>query len=197
MSEDPDRPLLSAVAEGREDALRELMVRHKEAVFRFAYRFLQNEADAAEIAAETFVRVYRNAAKFQPRAKVSTWIFTIASNLCRDHARKAWRHKVFSLFAPDADSREHNPTTPESRLADDQPNAGESLALRESVAEALAAVDALPLKLKSPFILQVLEEKSQRECAQILGISEKAVETRVYRARKRILNTLEHKRTSS
>jgi len=188
--DDPDKALLFAVAEGNERALRELMVRHKEPVFRYAYRFLKNEADAAEIAAETFIRVYRNAGRFKPKAKVSTWIFTIASNLCRDYARRAWRRKVFSLFAPTGSSGEDEGPSLEDQLSDSQPNAAETTELRDSNVRALRAVDELTPKLKAPFVLHVLEEHSQRECARILGISEKAVETRIYRARKQVVNIM-------
>ncbi len=188
MPEDPDKQLISAIAEGSEHALRELMERHKDAVFRFAYRWTRNEADAAEIAAETFVRVHRHAARYTPRAKVVTWIYSITANLCRDHARKAWRRKVVSFFSAAHEGENESGPSPEERIADTRPTADVALLRSETTARALALVDALPPKLKGPFVLQVMEENSQRECAEILGITEKAVETRVYRARKRIID---------
>lgn len=184
--EDPDRRLIVAIAEGSEHALRELMEGYKEKTFRFAYRWVRNEADAAEIAAETFVRVHRHAARYKPSAKVSTWIYSITANLCRDHTRKAWRQKVFSIFSFAHDDDNGGPS-PEERIRDPRPTADEDLLRSETTAQALALVDSLPSKLKAPFVLHVIEEHSQRECAEILGITEKAVETRVYRARKRIL----------
>jgi len=187
-----DIALLSLMAGGDEAALRELMSRYKESVYRFAYRFLQNEADASEVAAETFIRVYRKANDFKPTAKVSTWIFTITSNFCRDYARKAWRRKVFSLFGSPPGSTDEDSPTLEDAIADDKPDAGETTALRDTAAQALRAVEALPSKLKAPFILHVLEDHSQKECAQILGTSEKAVETRIYRARKLIAKAMEN-----
>lgn len=187
--EDPDRPLIPAIAEGNERALRELMERHKDKVFRFAYRWVRNESDAEEIAAETFVRVHRHAARYLPRAKVATWIYSITANLCRDHARKAWRRKVFTLFSPARDDGSGGPS-PEERIPDPRPTADEDLLRSETTAHVLALVDSLPVKLKAPFVLHVIEEHSQRECAEILGITEKAVETRIYRARKRILEDM-------
>ena len=190
MPEDSDQTLLSSIAGGDDFALRELMGRYKEKVFRFAYRWVRNEADAAEIAAETFVRVHRYSGRYQPKAKASTWIYTITSNLCRDFTRKAWRRQIFSLFSQGARNDPKQGLSLEERIADDQPTAGQTMVHQERAAEILALIDKLPTKLKAPFLLHVLEEHSQRECATILGISEKAVETRIYRARKRLAEAL-------
>src|SRR5882757_6978300 len=63
------------------------MDRHREGLFRFVLRHVHNEADALELAMETFVRAYFNIEKFRPAAKFATWLYQIALNLCRDHLR--------------------------------------------------------------------------------------------------------------
>jgi len=188
--EDPDRILLEGMAEGNEAALRELMTRHQEKLYHFAYRFVRNETDATGIVSETFVRAYRNASTFRPRAKVTTWLFTIAGNLCRDHQRREKRRRFFSLFGTTTGSGgEEGPslleTLPSKDLSPD-----EDLRHSETHTFLLAQIHALPSKLKTPFILHILEAHSQKECAEILKVSEKTIETRIYRARKRLQDAL-------
>src|SRR5690625_5309822 len=94
MEDEPDLALLEAVQKGDEPALRELMNRYREPVFRFAWRYVRNQSVAADITEETFVKVFFKSSSFRPHAKVSPWIFTIAANLCRDHHRRESRRKI-------------------------------------------------------------------------------------------------------
>lgn len=188
---DPDLPLLEAVREGNEAAFRELMDRHRKAIFRFAWRYVRNEAEAADIAEETFVKVFFKASSFNPQAKVSTWIYTIAANLCRDHQRKTARRKTFSLFFRGrSDDGQESSEFVES-LADPSQATDQTVLDRENETLIAEEINRLPAKVKASFILFVLEERSQQECAEILGISPKAVETRVYRARKILREVLD------
>src|SRR5882762_5802656 len=87
------------LASGHDGALNDLMERHSEKLFHYLIRCLQNEEDAADLAQETFVRVYQNRAKFRPDAKFSTWLYTIASNLVKTRYRFRSRHPEVSLDA--------------------------------------------------------------------------------------------------
>lgn len=192
MIEDPDKLLLEGVASGSEEALRELMARHKDRLFRYVYRILCNEADAAEVVAGTFVRVYRSADRFRSRAKVSTWIYTIATNLCRDQLRREKRRGLFrSLFEKRAAADGDEGLSLVETIAADDSAPPQVLEQSERLGQLRALVDALPLKLKEPFVLCALEDHSHRDCARILGVSEKAVETRIYRARKLLRQQVE------
>lgn len=184
MVEDPDRPLLEAVAEGNENALRELIDRHREKLFRFIYHQVWNEADAAEILAEVFVRVYNNAGKFRPQAKVITWVYSIAGNLCRDFYRKNNKWKFTSLFYSDNNDSSESSSEMLREISCRLPMANENLQHKEELQEVLKRIEKLPQKLKEPFVLHILEEHSQKECGELLGLSEKTIETRVHRARK-------------
>ena len=185
---DEDLPAIERIQRGDEGGLRELMARHKDAVFRFILRYTGNEADAAELAEETFYRVYENAGRFRPRARVRTWIFSIAANLGRDHAR---RRKKWSGHVPIAGmaNREESPAIAEIHLSDST-TPDTQLDSREQIRLMEAAISSLPHKLRIPFIFCVLEGNSHDECAGVLGTSRKAIETRIYRARKALRNQL-------
>lgn len=170
------------LAAGHDAALNGLMERHGEKLFHYLIRCLQDEEEAADLAQETFVRVYQHRAKFDSGQKFSTWLYTIASNLVRDRYRWRARHPQVSLNA------EHGETGTElgARLAHPGASPRESLETTERVAAIQNAVAALPEELRTPLLLAEYEDKPQAEIAQILSCSVKAVETRIYRARKQL-----------
>src|SRR4051812_44588429 len=91
---DPDLALVKALVGGDDSALDEFIARYQERIFQFVYRHVFNEADARELAQEVFVRLYFNIRKFKPEAKFSTWLYQIALNLCRDHAKSRRAHQA-------------------------------------------------------------------------------------------------------
>lgn len=174
------------LAAGHDAALNELMERHGEKLFHHLIRCLQNEEEAADLAQETFVRVYQHRAKFDSGQKFSTWLYTIASNLVRDRYRWRARHPQVSLDA------EHEATGTElgARLAHPGATPRESLETTERVAVIQGAVAGLPEELRTPLLLAEYEDRPQAEIARILNCSVKAVETRIYRARKQLRTAL-------
>ena len=86
MEDEQDRSAMARLAAGEDEALNELMARHAERLFRYLLRLLQNETEAADLAQESFVRVYQNRARFVARHKFTTWLYAIATNLARDLA---------------------------------------------------------------------------------------------------------------
>jgi RNA polymerase sigma-70 factor (ECF subfamily) len=185
----PDRDVadMDRLAAGHDAALSDLMERHGQLVFHYLIRLLHDEADAADLAQETFVRVYQNRSKFDPQQKFSTWLFTIASNLARDRLRWRHRHPQVSLDA-------ENPETGGSLqdvLAESGPSPGESLDAAERADTVREAVLALTEDLRVPLVLAEYEGRSQSEIALILHCSVKAVEMRIYRARQQLRRRLE------
>src|SRR5262245_31082988 len=83
-SEALDRADMARLASGHNAALNELMERHAPRLFNYLLRCLQSEEDAADTAQETFVRVYQNRGKFDPKQRFSTWLYAIATNLVKD-----------------------------------------------------------------------------------------------------------------
>lgn len=125
------------LAAGHDAALNELMERHGEKLFHYLIRCLQDEEEEADLAQETFVRVYQHRAKFDSGQKFSTWLYTIASNLVRDRHRWRARHPQVSLNA------EHEETGTElgARLAHPGASPRESLETTERVASHPACRD--------------------------------------------------------
>jgi RNA polymerase sigma factor (sigma-70 family) len=109
MQEDPH--LVQALLVGEDRALNTLMDRHREGLLRFVLRRVHNEADALELAIETFVRAYFNIEKFRPAAKFATWLYQIALNLCRDHLKS--RAYQYSLRTTSFDVPGHEGENPD------------------------------------------------------------------------------------
>ncbi len=186
---DPDLELLEAVAVGDEHALVALIQRHKEGVFRFLYRMLGNEHDAAELSEEVFVKVWNSADGFRSgRGQVASWILSIAANHCRDYMRRQRRRPWISLFEASS-GRDEGLSVSESE-ADPSADTLRTVEMRELVDRMEAEVARLPERLRTPFVLAALEERPHREVAEILNVSEKTVETRLYRARKHLREAL-------
>ncbi|MEO5958552.1 MAG: RNA polymerase sigma factor [Opitutaceae bacterium] len=178
---DPDLPLIEALQAGNEPALNKLIDRHREPLVRFVYRYLHDEVAARDVVQETFVRVYFNAKKFQPRSLVKTWLYAIAINLASDQGRKlAKRNREVSLNAPGLDDG------PLLELADSGPIPCDTAGRRDRFGALQQAIDQLPDKLKAALILFSLEGHSQSEVADILGTTVKTVETRVYHAKEKL-----------
>lgn len=189
--EPEDEELIAKIGRGNERALIALMGRHKQAVYRFIYRYLTNHEDAAELTEETFVRVYQNANRFTARAAAKTWIFTIALNLSRDRIRKEKKRK--GLFSLNARTDEGDTGwSLEEKLPSSLPSPQQNIESREKLIRIQNEINQLPEKLRFPFIYCVLEGHSYDECAEIIGRNRKTVETRIYRARKRLQETLAH-----
>lgn len=179
LADDRDRGDMERLQAGHDAALNDLMERHATPVFRFLCRMVGNEDDASDLAQETFVRVFKSRASFRPGQRFSTWLFTIAANLARNHFRWRARHPNLSLDAENPETEQSlGSTLPANNLA---PN-DEALATERARA-VRAAVDKLPEDLREAMVLCEWEERSVAEAATILEATPKAVESRLYRAR--------------
>ncbi len=180
---DPDFELVRALQSGSDSALSELMERHQEGIFRFIDKHVSNESDAADLAQETFVRAYFKIGQFRPDGKFASWLYRIALNLCRDHARSRRSHEAArtdSLSASTPGASEIDRDLPVSETATDVILTSEKMAVLE---EGLAS---LPLDMREALVLTALDRRSHKESAELLGTTPKTVELRVYRARKRL-----------
>ncbi len=187
--ESDDHSVMAALQSGDDSALDQIMVRYREPIFGFAFRQLANESAAADVTEETFVRVYLHRSKFKPHGSFRAWLYRIASNLCVDHARQLRRNEAISL---DAVSETHPGAPLLDRLPAGDPAPDLAAATAADVAELHASIAALAPSLREPLVLFALEERSQQECAELLGISAKAVEKKVARARALLRKQLEH-----
>jgi len=186
-SQEQDGLDMARLAAGHDAALNELMERHAEKLLHYLIRQLQNETEAAELTQETFVRVYQNRARFDPGAKFSTWLYTIATNLVRDRFRWRSRHPQVSL---DVENEETGASLGEV-LPESRPNPGETLQQEERAQSVRRAVARLPEDLRTVLLLTEYEDRSHAEIAGMLGCSVKAVESRIYRARQQLRERLQ------
>ncbi|MBV8225804.1 MAG: sigma-70 family RNA polymerase sigma factor [Verrucomicrobia bacterium] len=172
--------------EGDDLALNELMERWQKPLHSFILRYVGNHRDSVELAAETFVRVYQHRSRFNFKSKFSTWLLTIATNLCRHHARWRQRHPTISLdqvASSDEVSDEHLFIS-----AEETPSAEAS---RTELAKLVRdEIQKLPHDLKTAILLFAYDDLSYAEIGVILGCTPKAVETRLYRVRKLLAKSL-------
>jgi RNA polymerase sigma factor (sigma-70 family) len=182
MAENDDLSLMKRLQAGDESALSLIMERYEGPLFRFIYRYVENETEAADILELTFVKVYQNRKRYRPTAKFNTWLYTIAGNQCKDHARKKRRRP--GDFAGRTDQSEMLAAASSSVTAESAPLPSETASRNEEREMLHRAIRGLPHELRMALVLFSLEGKSQDEVAGILGCTAKAVESRVYRAKK-------------
>lgn len=172
---------LLALQRGDEAAFSRLIARWKKPLFCFAWSYLHNPADANDLVAEVFVRLYQQRLRLDPGSNLSGWLFRILTNLCHSHHRWRRRHPAESLDAPRYADR------PEQTLADVVPAGGadpaQALEQLETLTALAAAIECLPHDLKVPLLLHQFERLDYAEIGAIIGCSTRGVETRLYRAR--------------
>lgn len=172
---------LAALARGDDAALGRLIRRWQRPLFSFACRYLQNEADAADMVAETFAKLYQQRRRISEGASVSSWLFTVLANRCRNRLRWARRHPAEPFDVMEG----------RAGIPCDQPQPDSALRQRERVSALQRAVADLPHELKTALLLHHYDRLSYREIAAIAGCSERGVETRLYRARQRLQAVLQ------
>jgi RNA polymerase sigma-70 factor (ECF subfamily) len=176
--DEQDADDMARLKAGHDAALDALMDRHAGRLCNYLVRQLENESDAADIAQETFVRVYHHRARFDPAQKFSTWLYTIATNLVRDRFRWHKRHPQVSL-----DAEREGAGAMLDTLPDGAASPSEQMAAEERAVEVRKGIASLPDDLRTPLILSEYEDLSHAEIGAVLSCSAKAVETRLYRAR--------------
>lgn len=181
-----DRADMQRLAGGEDRALNDLMDRHAGSMFRFLCRMLGNEDDAQDLAQETFVRVFQHRHTFKPDARFSTWLYTIAGNLARNHHRWRSRHPNISLDATMDDS--NRPLSEQLPSRSPSPSAHASTAEKRQAVR--NAVDRLPEDMREITVLCEWEELSMGDAAKVLGTTPKSVESKLYRARKLLRDAL-------
>jgi len=174
-----DRADMEKLQAGHDAALNDLMARHATPVFHFLCRMTGNEDDANDLAQETFVRVFKSCKNFRSSEKFSTWLFTIAANLARNHFRWRSRHPNVSMDAENSETSQ----TLGSTLPANSPAPNDAALAGERAAAVRQAVQGLPEDLREAIVLCEWEERSVAEAAAILEATPKAVESRLYRAR--------------
>lgn len=171
-----DHALMVRIGEGDHHAFRTLVERHQNAVIGTVAKMLGNPTEAEDISQQVFLRIWRNAKRYRPDAKFTTYLFTITRNLVFNETRRRGRKKEVS-----ADEREEN----SHQLIEDSPDRQPDSELLQS--ELQAAVDAaiakLPETQRMAVVLRRYEQLSYEEIAVILKLSVSAVKSLLFRAR--------------
>ena len=159
--------------------------RHARMVFNLCLNYVQNREEAEEITQDVFVKVHDGLGEFRAEAALRTWIYRIAINCCLDHvkARKRKKRSLFALFKPVDRQVEQVVGSPF-----DHP--GVQMEDSEAVERIFRHINALPAQQKSALLLKTMEGLSQNEVAEVLGISAKAVESLLSRARRTLKDEL-------
>jgi len=188
-AESDDTRLMLRLQNGEDAALNQIMTRWQTPLVRFITRYVGDPNEALDLAQETFVRIYQNRRRYQPKAKFSSWLFMIASNLCRNHLRWEFRHPTVSL-ARDEDSGD-GPADATDTLPSPDKSPSDTAANQEVARFVKESIRSLPHDLKTVVLLFEYEDLSYEEIGGVLECSPKAVETRLYRARKLLREKLE------
>ncbi len=184
-----DESLMIRFQSGDRTAFTVLVRRHQGPLFNFALRYLRSSPVAEEVVQDAFVRVVQNAADFKHEARFSTWLYTIARNLCIDQTRKRALRRHPSLDEPKKAEEGDGPTLGE-QTADGKASverAVVSLEIRERVA---AAIDALPEEQREVFLMREVSNLPFKEIAEIVGVSENTVKSRMRYALERLQEAL-------
>jgi RNA polymerase sigma-70 factor (ECF subfamily) len=175
---DPDVVLMLRVRDGDRAAFDVLIERYRKPLLNVIARTIGRDADAEDLAQDVFVRVYQAAPRYQPTAKFSTWLYTIARRVCLNHARAQTFRRWFSLSGDDNEDDDPPDDPPDLRTPDPAMDL-EQRELRRVVAQAVAS---LPERLRFAVVLRRYEELSYEDISKILGCSVTAAKLRVHRA---------------
>ncbi|MDW8362670.1 MAG: RNA polymerase sigma factor [Myxococcales bacterium] len=184
----PDEALVARIGARDARAFEILMSRYRRSVFNFILRSVRDRELAAELHQEVFLRVAQRAAEFQGEAKVSTWIFTIARNLCIDTSRKMAFRRHRSLdetSGEDADGPSLVERTAGAGAGVERQAIGSELRRR-----LLEAIDALPPEQREVFLMREVHDMPFRDIAAVVGAPENTVKSRMRYALERLQRAL-------
>lgn len=179
-SRDPDAALMLRVQRGDAAAFEALVEKYKQPVMNLLYRTLPDATEAEDLAQAVFVQVFKSAQRYRVEAKFSTWLFTIARNLCLNEIRRRARHPADSLdLLPGA-----HEDLPSRQYEDAQTFSPPDLLLRAELEEKVeAAIRALPENQRTALLLCREEDLSYEDIAEVLGVSVSATKSLIHRAR--------------
>lgn len=184
---DPDAALMLRVKQGDAAAFTALVEKYKQPVMNLAWRTLRDETEAEDLAQNVFVQAWKSAARYQPTAKFSTWLFTIARNLCLNEIRRRSRHPAESLDQ----TRDESDEQPLHQVVDKRISAAPEEMLRDELVHKVdVALADLPENQRLALALCRQEELSYEEIAEVLGCSLSATKSLIHRARETLKTRL-------
>lgn len=182
-----DEQLMAAFRDGDARSFEYLVARHQRGLFNFLLRSVHNKSRAEELLQDVFLRVIRSKERYQHTARFSTWIYTIARNLCVDESRRAKFRRTVSLDTP---QRDDSTSTLLDRTASNDVGTDRAAAAPRIRARVASAVKELPDEQREVFLMRQLKGLSFKEIGAIVGAPENTVKSRMRYALEKIRNEL-------
>ena len=184
LSQCSDGELAALAIGGEQSAYREFLRRYRDPVYRLVRATISDSEEALDVTQESFVSAFAALKRYDRERPFKVWIARIALNKCRDWVRRRAVRSFFTRAAPldDAFDLASDATSPETEAID-----------RAELKRVSAGIAKLPANLREALILRAVEGMSQIEAADALDVTEKTVETRLYRARIRLTEILSKK----
>jgi len=184
---DPDAALMLRVKRGDRAAFTGLVEKYKQPVMNFVHRSLRDETEAEDVAQNVFLQVYKSRARYERTAKFSTWLFTIARNLCLNELRRRSRHPAESL----EETHTEHEDQPARQYEDKKIFLPPEKMLHGELAEKIeAALAGLPEIQRTAILLCRQDELSYEEIARVLGCSLSATKSVIHRGRETLKEKL-------
>jgi RNA polymerase sigma-70 factor (ECF subfamily) len=181
-----DDELMLRCGRGHTAALNELMDRYRDAAYRYAWRIFRDHHTAEDITQEFFVKLFRNAARYQPRGHFTTYFYRVLANLCFDLLRKRKRRKKVQAIQMDPIEAEGTELEPLAR--DTDPTA--PLRAQETQDAVRSALKSLPLHVREAIELREFEGLRYREISEVMDVSLNEVKVLLHRGRKLLARAL-------
>jgi RNA polymerase sigma-70 factor (ECF subfamily) len=184
---DPDAALMLRVKRGDRAAFATLVGKYQQPLFNFICRTLRDESESEDLAQNVFLQVYKSRQRYQHTAKFSTWLFTIARNLCLNEIRRRSRHPAESI----EENHAENDDQPQRQYEDKTIHLPAEQALHgELAAKIEAAIAGLPEPQRTAILLCRQDELSYEEIAAILDCSLSATKSLIHRGRETLKEKL-------
>jgi len=184
---DPDAALMLRAKRGDRAAFAELVEKYKQPVMNFIYRTLRDEIEAEDLAQNVFLQAYKSRGRYRQTAKFSTWLFTIARNLCLNEIRRRSRHPAESIEEPHAEHEDQPRQQYEDKSQIAPPDKLLQGELAQKIGEALAG---LPENQRTAILLCRQDELSYEEIAEVLDCSLSATKSLIHRGRETLKEKL-------
>ena len=182
--------MINKIKNDNHEAFAEFINKHKDQVFRVAMGFMHDKSLAEDIVQEVFIKFWERRKGFEMKAKLSTYLYRVTTNMCINSIKRSKFSTVFSSIKSKIDENE-NPQTYESTINDENQKSVDDNFKQEHIKIAMKkAIDTLPKKQKTAFILKKYEDFSYIEIAEIMELSTSSIESLLHRAKKNLQQKL-------
>jgi RNA polymerase sigma-70 factor (ECF subfamily) len=184
---DLDAQLMLRVRDGDEESFRVLLDKHRNPLVHFLYRMVQEQAVAEELAQEVFLRIYKSRLSYEPTARFTTWMFRIATHLALN-----WLRDEKNERAQERLDKDRGGDLPAREVPDHKPSVEQRMVYQARLREVRDAIGKLPEKQRAAVLMHKYEEMEYAQIAGVLGCSESAVKSLLFRAYETLRARLAH-----